>query len=72
MLVSKENVRKLINFNFKKFLCELLSIKSYLQLIPVTTFALGCWQVKRKIWKEQLIKDMEKFTQMPAMDIPEE
>ncbi|TMW53683.1 hypothetical protein DOY81_001228, partial [Sarcophaga bullata] len=44
----------------------------FLILIPVTTFALGCWQVKRKIWKEQLIKDMEKFTQMPAVDLPED
>jgi len=42
------------------------------QLIPATTFGLGCWQVKRKIWKEQLIKDLNKQLSTAPVDLPEE
>ncbi|XP_037819407.1 SURF1-like protein [Lucilia sericata] len=44
----------------------------FLMLIPVTTFGLGCWQVKRKLWKEQLIKDMETLTKIEPVDLPED
>ncbi|KAM7357610.1 surfeit locus protein 1 [Cochliomyia hominivorax] len=44
----------------------------FLMLIPVTTFGLGCWQVKRKVWKEQLINDLETLTKIPPVDLPED
>lgn len=44
----------------------------FLLLIPATTFGLGCWQVKRKAWKEQLIEDIEKQTLAPPVDLPED
>nr|XP_017010633.2 LOW QUALITY PROTEIN: SURF1-like protein [Drosophila takahashii] len=44
----------------------------FLLLIPATTFGLGCWQVKRKIWKEQLIKDLNKQLSAAPVDLPED
>ncbi|XP_052846062.1 LOW QUALITY PROTEIN: SURF1-like protein [Drosophila gunungcola] len=44
----------------------------FLLLIPATTFGLGCWQVKRKIWKEQLIKDLSKQLNTAPVDLPED
>ncbi|XP_017010633.3 SURF1-like protein [Drosophila takahashii] len=44
----------------------------FLLLIPATTFGLGCWQVKRKIWKEQLIKDLSKQLSAAPVDLPED
>ncbi|XP_030372462.1 SURF1-like protein [Scaptodrosophila lebanonensis] len=43
----------------------------FLLLIPATTFGLGCWQVKRKIWKEQLIKDLNEQLRMPPVELPD-
>ncbi|XP_017135621.1 SURF1-like protein [Drosophila miranda] len=43
----------------------------FLLLIPATTFGLGCWQVKRKIWKEQLIKDLHEQLNVKPVDLPE-
>ncbi|XP_037934212.1 SURF1-like protein [Teleopsis dalmanni] len=43
----------------------------FLLLIPATTFALGCWQVKRKSWKEQLIKELDHLKQIPAAPLPD-
>ncbi|XP_075736360.1 surfeit locus protein 1 isoform X2 [Rhipicephalus microplus] len=40
--------------------------------IPVATFALGTWQVKRRKWKLQLIDDLAKKTTIPAVDLPED
>lgn len=42
------------------------------QLIPITTFGLGCWQVKRKLWKEGLVKELEVQTSKPPVDFPKE
>nr|XP_014094731.1 SURF1-like protein [Bactrocera oleae] len=42
----------------------------FLLLAPVSTFGLGCWQVKRKTWKEQLIKDLELQKQIPPVPLP--
>ncbi|XP_067643774.1 SURF1-like protein [Eurosta solidaginis] len=42
----------------------------FLLLVPVSTFGLGCWQVKRKAWKEQLIKDLENQPKMEAVPLP--
>ncbi|XP_016955929.1 SURF1-like protein [Drosophila biarmipes] len=44
----------------------------FLLLIPATTFGLGCWQVKRKIWKEQLIKDLNKQLSTAPVALPED
>ncbi|KAM8707879.1 hypothetical protein ACLKA7_014929 [Drosophila subpalustris] len=44
----------------------------FLLLIPATTFGLGCWQVKRKIWKEQLIKDLHKQLHTAPVNLPED
>ncbi|XP_054732760.1 SURF1-like protein [Anastrepha obliqua] len=42
----------------------------FLLLIPVSTFGLGCWQVKRKAWKEQLIEDLEHQTKLSPVPLP--
>lgn len=42
-----------------------------LQAIPITTFGLGCWQVKRKFWKEDLIRELGDRKKMPAEPIPD-
>ncbi|KAH8379377.1 hypothetical protein KR009_004516 [Drosophila setifemur] len=44
----------------------------FLLLIPATTFGLGCWQVKRKIWKEQLIKDLNEQLNKAPEPLPED
>ncbi|XP_017048489.1 SURF1-like protein [Drosophila ficusphila] len=44
----------------------------FLLLIPATTFGLGCWQVKRKIWKEQLIKDLNKQLSAEPVALPDD
>uniref|UniRef100_A0A1I8PCI9 SURF1-like protein n=1 Tax=Stomoxys calcitrans TaxID=35570 RepID=A0A1I8PCI9_STOCA len=44
----------------------------FLLLIPITTFGLGVWQTKRKVWKEQLIKDIETLTKMAPVDLPDD
>jgi hypothetical protein len=41
------------------------------KLIPITTFGLGCWQIKRKMWKESLIKELELQLRKPPVDLPE-
>ena len=40
--------------------------------IPVATFGLGCWQVRRKSWKENLIKQLEETTKMPPVELPDD
>lgn len=42
-----------------------------LQVVPITAFGLGTWQVRRKIWKEDLIEDLKTKTTYPAVDFPE-
>lgn len=43
-----------------------------LQAIPLTTFALGCWQVQRKKWKERLIDELDIQTNSLPVDLPVE
>lgn len=40
--------------------------------IPVATFGLGCWQVQRKQWKENLVRELETQTNKPAIPFPRE
>jgi len=41
-----------------------------LLIIPATAFCLGCWQVQRRKWKLNLMKEMEEKTSAPAIDLP--
>lgn len=40
--------------------------------IPATTFGLGCWQVHRKQWKEDLIRNLQSRTCMEPVPIPDD
>lgn len=40
--------------------------------VPLATFGLGCWQVQRKQWKEQLIKELELQTNKAPVAFPKE
>ncbi|XP_034233053.1 surfeit locus protein 1 [Thrips palmi] len=42
----------------------------FLLAIPVTAFALGCWQVKRKTWKEELIEHMHRRLHRNPIPLP--
>jgi len=39
-------------------------------LLPIITFFLGTWQVKRLNWKKQLIKEKEETLGLPALSVP--
>ncbi|XP_058464680.1 SURF1-like protein [Malaya genurostris] len=39
--------------------------------IPATTFGLGCWQVHRKQWKEELIRNLETRVRMEPVPLPD-
>jgi len=41
------------------------------QVLPISAFGLGTWQVRRKIWKENLIQELKSKTKLPALDFPE-
>lgn len=42
----------------------------FLLVIPVLTFGLGCWQVKRREWKLDLIKFLEQRTTTEPRELP--
>lgn len=44
--------------------------KWFLLLIPVTTFGLGTWQVKRRQWKMQLINELTRLTTAEPIPLP--
>ncbi|XP_034403300.1 surfeit locus protein 1 [Cyclopterus lumpus] len=44
--------------------------KWFLLLIPVTTFGLGTWQVKRRQWKMQLIDELTRLTAAEPIPLP--
>ncbi|XP_035791602.1 SURF1-like protein [Anopheles albimanus] len=43
-----------------------------LLVIPATAFGLGCWQVYRKQWKEELIRELERKIHMDPVPIPDD
>ncbi|MCJ8748658.1 hypothetical protein PDJAM_G00167170 [Pangasius djambal] len=45
-------------------------LKWFLLLIPLTTFGLGTWQVKRRQWKLKLIKDLHILTTADPIPLP--
>ncbi|KAM9840902.1 surfeit locus protein 1 [Aulostomus maculatus] len=45
-------------------------LKWFLLLIPATTFGLGSWQVKRRQWKLQLIKELRDLTTAEPIPLP--
>ncbi|XP_061589751.1 surfeit locus protein 1 isoform X2 [Cololabis saira] len=45
-------------------------LKWFLLLIPVTTFGLGTWQVKRRQWKMGLIDDLHRLTTVAPIPLP--
>lgn len=40
------------------------------QIIPVSAFALGTWQIKRKIGKEEQIKKLKEVTKSDIVELP--
>ncbi|XP_015238220.1 PREDICTED: surfeit locus protein 1 [Cyprinodon variegatus] len=45
-------------------------LKWFLLLIPVTTFGLGTWQVKRRQWKMGLIDELKRLTTAEPVPLP--
>ncbi|XP_031621113.1 SURF1-like protein [Contarinia nasturtii] len=43
----------------------------FLMLFPVATFGLGVWQIRRKVWKEQLIAELKLQMNKEPVDLPE-
>ncbi|CAF5167646.1 unnamed protein product [Rotaria sp. Silwood1] len=43
----------------------------FLLIIPVSTFALGCWQVSRRKWKINLIETLKSRTQAEPISLLE-
>lgn len=67
---TRKNIARPANF---KETTEKVGIGGYLLLgLPITAFGLGCWQVQRKQWKENLIKTLEERTKLEPVPIPDE
>ncbi|VDP02606.1 unnamed protein product [Soboliphyme baturini] len=47
-------------------------ITNILQLIPVTTFGLGCWQVSRRRWKIDVIKKLKERVKREPVPLPQD
>lgn len=47
-------------------------LKWILLVIPVTSFGLGCWQVQRRQWKLDLIRQMQLKANMAPNELPED
>ncbi|KAG5272158.1 hypothetical protein AALO_G00162280 [Alosa alosa] len=45
-------------------------LKWFLLLIPITTFGLGSWQVRRRQWKLQLIEELRSLTTAEPIPLP--
>lgn len=46
-------------------------IKYLKQIVPTSTFALGTWQVQRKKWKENLLRDLRDRAKAQPVKLPE-
>lgn len=44
----------------------------FLLLIPLGSLGLGCWQIQRKKWKEELIKQLEQQLNTVPVPLPDE
>jgi len=42
----------------------------FMLIIPISAFGLGVWQVKRRSWKLELLKDLEDRTTAPPVPLP--
>lgn len=52
---------------------ETIGLGGYgLLAVPITTFTLGCWQVKRRKWKLDLIEKMKALTQADPISLPKD
>lgn len=55
-----------------RFSFVIIHIKKYLlQVIPVTSFGLGCWQVYRLQWKLELIDKLHATSHATPIDLPQ-
>lgn len=64
-----------IERRFRKSQDDSKKLKPYawfLLLVPITTFALGTWQVKRRKWKLHLIEELESRTKQEPHQLPED
>ena len=54
-------------------LIVIVSLKfiTQIQVLPATTFCLGCWQVRRLQWKENLLRDLHSRMLLEAVPLPE-
>lgn len=46
-------------------------LQNIIVLAPITTLGLGIWQVQRKQWKEDLIKNLESKLSLEPVPLPE-
>ncbi|XP_054714891.1 surfeit locus protein 1-like [Uloborus diversus] len=61
------------NLSTKSGMARNISFGGYALLaVPITTFCLGTWQVKRRAWKLNLIDEVKKKNQEPPVEFPEQ
>lgn len=53
-------------------ICSINYFCYIIQLIPIVTFCLGCWQVQRLRWKRELIVHLDAKLGAAPIDLPEE
>lgn len=59
-------------FNISLIILIFLYVITSIQGIPIATFVLGTWQIKRWLWKLDLIKTLKHRTSAEPMDLPSE
>jgi hypothetical protein len=70
---GKEKIGAMGWFLFVRILVLMLVCVTHVvpQLIPVTTFGLGTWQVKRRAWKLELLDKLSTKTGSKPVALPE-